>query len=652
MEQARPTTGHVGAVESLDESVKLDQLPKWLGRFGVSVAICLSLFQLYTSLTGIYKTSMIHYSIHLLLVLVIFFSTRKPLCVINRHFILLDIGIIAATTYALGYVATHYDNIMAIVEPSSMSGWQASSAWLITLLVLYAVFRINRGLFVFSILSIVYALFGNVLPGAFQHAGLDVQRLVYLISFSSDGIYGTALSVSATYLFLFIFFGFVLEKTGTGSFFIDASQSLVGRFTGGSAKTALFASAGLGSVVGSSIGNVVAAGSLTIPLMKKTGFRAHVAAAIESVASEGGQLLPPVLGAGAFIMAEITGIPYGEIALAATIPAILYFVSIFFVIDFEARKFNLRGLSKEELPVFRNVLLEKGHLVFSIVLLFYLLVFQDMSATKAGFFSILGALFLAMLRKSTRFGWKDFLEMLKGGGEAAVEIAIICATMGIIAGVVVFTGIGVRLSEIILGYTGQNLILTLIAAMVISIILGMGLPTPVAYLISALFVAPALIDLGVPILAAHMFLFFFAIKSGVTPPVAIVAVVAAGIAKANWFKTAVTGTLYSLPSFIIAYMFVLEPSLLLKGEWYWILFTSISATIGVIGFAGAIQGWWLRKLTVIERIMFTVLALMLISPTILFSLIGVGGILILTLVQYFSNKKRKVNVLNKIQGGV
>lgn len=619
-------------------------LPKLLLYFGVGSATFLSLFHLYTALMGIFKTSMIHYAVHLLFVFIIFITVKKPLYKTRYSLIWLDFLLIILSIYALAYVIFNYVGIVSIMDPNALTLGQFTAAWIIFLLVLYTSFRINVVFFILSLIMITYALFGDLIPGPFQHAGLNLNRLVYMISFTSDGVFGTILGVSATYLFIFIFFGVVLEKTGTGDFIIRFSQGLVGKYTGGTAKTALVASAGLGSVVGSSVGNVVATGSLTIPIMKKTGFKPRVAAAIEAVASEGGQLLPPVLGAGAFIMAQMTGIPYTTIALAATIPAILYFVSIFFVIDFEARKNNIKGLAKDQIPKLKEVILDKGHLFFSLFVLFYLLIFVDMGVMKAGFYTVFAAIALSMFRKSTRLKWKDLFDILKSGGEAAVEIALICATMGIVAGVVVFTGIGVRLSEIVIGLSDGNLFLTLFLAMIITIILGMGLPTPVAYMIAAIFVAPALMDVGVPQLSAHLFLFFFAIKSGSTPPVAIVAVVAAGIAKANWFKTALTATKYSIPSFIIAYMFVYSEALLFKGSLIDIIITFITALIGVAGFAGFLQRWWLRKSNWIENIIIGGGSILLIVPNIVTSSIGFVILLLITVYQYVTNKKKQAHI--------
>ncbi|GGJ98453.1 C4-dicarboxylate ABC transporter [Lentibacillus kapialis] len=625
------------------QNVNQDSLEKtWQSKIlkyiGVISAVILSIFHLYTAYSGIFITAIVHYSIHLLLVAVIFLTITKPLSKVNKHLIWLDLLFLTLAAYSIGYVIFNYYEILSIMGPTTMSLEQKLSATVILLLVLYAAFRINKAFFILSILMLLYGLFGNNLGGPFQHAGMSIERLVYLISYTTDGVFGVALGISATYLFIFIFFGVVLEKTGTGDFILKASQALVGKYVGGSAKTSVIASAGMGSVVGSSVGNVVSTGSLTIPVMKKSGFRPHIAGAVESVASEGGQILPPILGAGAFIMATMTGIPYVDIVVAATIPALLYFISVLTVVDFESRKFNIKGLTKDRLPDFKKAFKEKGHLLISVGILVYLLLFDGMGIMKAGFFAIISLLLLAMLREETRLKFTDFIRILIDGAIGAIEIAIICATMGIITGVVVFSGIGARLSEIIIGLSGGDIFLTLIAAMVVSIILGMGLPTPVAYLMSALFVAPALVDIGVPVLAAHLFLFYFAVKSGTTPPIAIVAVVASNIAKANWFKTAIAASLFSLPSFVIAYAFVFQPALLFEGSWSNILLTFMTALIAVIGITGGIQGWWLRKSNWIERGGLIVFSICTIFPNTILTIIGVLGIIVITFYQYMGLK--------------
>ncbi len=626
-----------------EKNVNQDNFTKtWQSKFlkyiGVISALTLSVFHLYTAYSGIFITSIVHYAIHFLLVTVIFQTITKPLSKVNKHLIWLDLLFLILTIYSIGYVILNYYDVLSIMGPTTMSLEQKFSATILLILVLYAAFRINKAFFILSILMLLYGLFGNYLGGPFQHAGMSMDRLVYLISYTTDGIFGVALGISATYLFIFIFFGVVLEKTGTGNFILKSSEALVGKYVGGSAKTSVIASAGMGSVVGSSVGNVVSTGSLTIPVMKKSGFRPHIAGAVESVASEGGQILPPILGAGAFIMATMTGIPYVDIAVAAIIPAILYFVSILAVVDFEARKFNIKGLTKDKLPDFKKVFKEQGHLLISILILVYLLLFDGMGVMKAGFFAIISLFLLAMLRKNTRLRFNDLIRILIDGAIGAIEIAVICATMGIITGVVVFSGIGARLSEIIIGLSGGDIFLTLIAAMIVSIILGMGLPTPVAYLMSALFVAPALVEIGVPLLAAHLFLFYFAVKSGTTPPIAIVAVVASSIAKANWFKTAIAASLFSLPSFVIAYAFVFQPELLLEGTWGNILLTFVTALISVMGFTGGIQGWWLRKSNWMERGGLIIFSLCAVYSNTILTILGILGIIAITLYQYIGLK--------------
>lgn len=611
-------------------------------------AIILSLFHLYTAYSGIFVTSIVHYAIHLLLVMIIFLTTSKALSRINKRFFWIDLVFILAIVYAIGYIILNYQEVLSIMGSDAMNSAQRFSAYILLVTVLYSALRINLAFFILSFIMLLYGLFGNYLGGPLQHSGMDMDRLTYLISYTTDGIFGSALSIAATYLFIFIFFGVVMEKTGTGDLILKSSQSLVGKYRGGTAKTSVLASAGMGSVVGSSMGNVVSTGTLTIPVMKKSGFKPHVAAAFESVASEGGQILPPILGAAAFIMASITGISYVDIVIASIIPALLYFLSVFMVVDFEAKKHNIRGLSKNELPNLKNVLKDKGHLVLAVFLLVYLLLFQGMGVMKSGFFAIIALIILAMVRKNTRLKAKDFLSILINGAIGAIEISIICATMGIITGVIAFSGIGARLSSIIVSFSNGSILLTLLTAVIVTIILGMGLPTPVAYLMAALFVSSGLVEVGVPLLAAHLFLLYFAVKSGTTPPVAIVAVVAAGIAKANWFKTAMVATLFSIPSYIIAFTFIYRPELLFQGSWLDIALVFLITIIGVIGVTGGIQGWWLKKTNLIERLFLITSSILTVFPNYAINIIGILGIVALTFYQYVKLKDNKSMSYQKI----
>jgi len=604
------------------------------------LAVALSLFQLYTSVFGVYKTAIVHRSVHLVLVLTLFFIICPMFKGKNKSRVvaILDSILAGISIIAVGYVVLFYEVISERV--GNLNRLDLTLGLLIIILVLEATRRINKAFFILALISIAYSLFGNYLPGIFSHPGVDLERLIYLTSFSSEGIFGEALGVSSTYLFLFILFGVFLESTGVGNFFIRMALSLVGRFTGGPAKTAVIASGLIGSVIGSSIANTVTVGSFTIPLMKKTGYRAHVAGAVEAVSSSGGQFLPPVMGAGAFIMAEITGIPYGQVALAALLPAVLYFISVWAIVHFEAEKFGLKGLSDNEVPKVRDVL-KSSYLALPLLILAYFLLIQGTTATKAGVIAIASALLVGHLGKDSRFHWKNFFGVLEKGARNALEIAVLCSGMGIVIGSIIYSGLAMRFTSIVLGFAGDNLFLVLFLVMIICLILGMGLPTPVAYMIMAMFAAPSLVEAGVPLMAAHLFIFYFAIKSGVTPPIAITAVVAAGIANANWLKTAFTAFQYSLAGFIIAYMFVYGPPLLMNGTPMEIVLAFITGTLGVIALSASTQGWLLLRAGWLERILLGLSALLLLKPGLLSDLIGLLGIALVMIWQLYIKKRGK-----------
>lgn len=615
-------------------------LSEWYNIIGKWVAIILTLYALYVSVFGVVRTTFVHRSLFLSMSLVIYFLVLKTLgggkSLLPR--VIDGLLAIASVLFAV-YVFVNYGQILGAIGATYLTKIDLAMGSVLLILVLESIRRESKPFFVLTILGIAYVIFGPYFPGILKHPGMNWQRLIYISSFSMDGIMGTALAVASTYLFLFMFFGVVLEKTGTGGMFINMAQSIFGRYTGGSAKTAVVASGLVGSIVGSSIANSASIGSLTIPLMKKTGYQPHVAAAIEAMASEGGQLMPPVLGAAAFIMAEISGIPYSRIALASLIPALLYYLSLMFVVDFEARKYNLKGLPKEELPNFFKALKEKGHLLISIVLLVYLIMVKNYTPSKAGVIVITVALALAMLRQSTRLTFKDFVALLEDGGKGAVSVVVLCAGIGIVIQAVVVTGLGMRLTEIIVGLAGGNVLAILFLTMIIAIVLGMGMPTPVAYMLLAVFAVPPMVEVGIPKLAAHLFAFFFAIKSGSTPPVALVAVVTAGIAGANWLKTAWHAFLYSIPGWIIAYQYVFSPALLMDGPWHEVVLTSSFAAIGVVSFTAAIQGWFIKRANVLERVLLFMSGLVLVDPNQWTSVIGLLGLVVVGLLQKFWPRK-------------
>lgn len=485
---------------------------------------------------------------------------------------------------------------------------------------------------------IIYSFAGPYLPGLFNHNGYSFERFITYI-YSLDGVFGVTTDVSSRYIILFIIFGAFLQMSGVGQYFIDFAFRLAGWMRGGPAKVSVFASALMGMINGTSAGNVVATGSLTIPLMKKTGYRHRFAAATEATASSGGQILPPIMGAGAFLMAEITGIPYSEIIIAATIPAILYFVSVYFMLDFRSLKEGLRGISKDMLPD-KSYLIKKSYLFLPIIILIWLLV-SGYSVIFAGSVGIISCFVLSLFSKETRMGVVKVLEALELGMKNALQLIAIVACAGIIVGVIALTGVGQRFSTMLLSVADNNLLIALIFAMLLSIILGMGMPTTAAYAVAASVVAPGLVSLGMEPLLAHMFVFYFAVMSAITPPVALAGFAAAGIAGTNPMKTSVEAFKIGLAAFVVPFMMFYSPELLLIGDdAVMIAVAIITSLFGVYFLAAAVQGWFFRKTAPwYVRILLLAIAVLLILSSLLTDAIAVGLVIAAILIQVFLNKE-------------
>jgi len=585
----------------------------WFQKRLTLLAVGLSAYMVYATIYGPYKTTLVHLAIFLGASFTLYFLKNE-----GRHCPdplwrrCLNWLCVLGVLLSIGHIIVDLNRILASWGASYLTNADLIFGGILVLVVLEAARRESVAFFLLSLAGIFYILFGNYLPGILGHSGMGLRRFIYLTAYTGEGIFGFGLDVAATYLFMFMLLSAAMAQTKTGDFIIDLCNAFFGRHVGGPAKSAVVASAGMGTMVGSSIGNVVTTGTFTIPLMKRHGIPGHKAGAIETVASEGSQFLPPVMGAGAFIMAEMTGIPYASIAVAATLPAILYFVSIFSVVHIEAVKLGLTGLDRSEIPNARQVFADGWHLLIPPAALFYLLMGRGLSPNYAGMVAVLLAIVVAMLRPSTRLNFDGFIGIFDKGARSAASVAALIAAIGFIQQALVTTGLGPRLTDILLMGTGDMLFPTLVLSVVAATVLGMGMPTPVAYVLLALFVAPALHAVGVPTLAAHLFLFYFAIKSGSTPPVAVVAVVAATIAEANWWRTGIWAFLYSIPGFVIAFMFVYSPPLLFEGSTFDIVVSMIMATIGTITIAAALQGWCGWYLNVFERIALAIGSLCLV----------------------------------------
>jgi TRAP transporter 4TM/12TM fusion protein len=483
--------------------------------------------------------------------------------------------------------------------------------------------------------------------------GYTLRRLVHQLFYTTEGIIGTPIQVCSTFIVLFIFLAAFLEKSNIATFFIDLANSVVGFASGGPAKVAVIASAMMGMYSGSSVANTVGSGSVTIPIMKKIGYNPEFAAAVEASASTGGQIMPPIMGAAAFLMAEMTNIPYPVIAISAALPAALYFTGIFLMIHFEAKKLGLKGLPKESIPHFGRLLLFKGYLFLPVVIL---VMFMSIGFTPAyaACFAILTAIVVSMFRKETRFNPRSFAGALAAGSKNTIGVAMACAMAGVVVGVVSLTGLGQQLvgmlTRVVLfdvfTITHTSLLIALIITMFSCLVLGMGIPTTANYIIMATITAPMVIKAGetigytVPLLAAHMFVFYFGIVADITPPVALAAYAGAAIANSNPIKTGVTATRLAITAFLIPYIFVFSPSMLLIDTTVFEVIRIVcTSVIGMFGLAAGIEGYMFKHAGVVERIMAIAGGLFLIHPGLASDIAGFGLIAAVTAFQYFGRRK-------------
>jgi TRAP transporter 4TM/12TM fusion protein len=470
-------------------------------------------------------------------------------------------------------------------------------------------------------------------------AGFSLKRVVHQLFYTTDGIIGTPIGVCSTFIVLFIFLAAFLERSGIASFFIDLANAIAGFASGGPAKVAVIASALEGMYSGSSVANTVGSGSVTIPVMKQIGYKPEFAAAVEAAASTGGQIMPPIMGAAAFLMAELTNIPYPVIAVSAILPAALYFTGIFLMIHFEAKKLGLKGLPKESIPHFGKLLLAKGYLFLPVIVLVGLMSI-GFTPAYAACFAILSTVIVTMFHKETRFTPASLLEALGNGSRNTIGVAMACAIAGIVVGIVSLTGLGQVLISLLLSVANNSLFLALVLTMIACLILGMGIPTTANYVIMATITAPIVVRMGVPLMAAHMFVFYFGIVADITPPVALAAYAGAAIAKANPIKTGVIATRLAITAFIIPYIFVYNPSMLFIDTTVWqVVLMVITSCVGMFGLAVGLEGYLLRHINLPERLTAIAGGLLLIKPGLLTDLMGFGLIAVVLVVQVIGRKR-------------
>jgi TRAP transporter 4TM/12TM fusion protein len=606
----------------------------------VGIAVGFSLFHLYTSFFGILP-ALRHRAIHLTFTLVLLYllypTARGRL---RSKFYFLDISIALLSIVMGAYIYVQYEYLsFRIGLPNAYDVW---FGFLTTILILEATRRVvGWPMPLVAIFFIAYGFFGQYLPGPLAHRGLAFEDVFSSLYYTLEGIYGIAIGVSSTYIVLFVIFGAFLGKSGASEFFFNFAQSLFGTVRGGPAKVSVLSSSLFGTVSGSAIANVMVDGWLTIPLMKRVGFKPHVAGAIEAVASTGGQIMPPIMGAAAFIMAEFLGIPYYKVALAACIPALLYYFSLFMMIDLEAAKCGLSGLKRSELPKMKDVILSQGHLFIPFFVLLFMLVVMFYTPIKAGFYSILSVILVSYFRKSTRMDLRKIFESLKEGGINTLSVASACACAGIIVGMFTLTGLGMKLSTILLVLSGGKLLPLLILVGACCIILSMGMPTTVVYIILATLAAPPLIKLGIPPIAAHLFVFYYGLLSHITPPVALSAYAAAGLAKSPPMKTGFAAWRIGLAGFIVPFMFVYGPALLMRGSLIETLIACITALTGVFALASSLQSHLFRTFPWWQRVIPFASSLLLIKAGIKTDLLGLALLGPFMLYQLRVSKKEK-----------
>lgn len=618
-------------LRKVDKESDYRVLTGFFAKLIAAIAITFSVFQVYTAAFGTLD-AMLQRAIHLafaLCLIYLLYPARVSWPRDKIHPIDVVFAILGAA--APLYIVVFYKQL--VMRAGLVTTTDYIVGIIAILLILEAVRRVvGIPMVCVAILFLVYALYGRQLPGVLAHRGADLPTLVQHLFYTTEGIFGIPLGVSSTFIFLFILFGAFLEKTGLGQLFIDLSNAVAGWAAGGPAKVAVIASALEGTVSGSSVANTAGSGSFTIPMMKKLGYKPEFAGAVEATASTGGQLMPPIMGAAAFLMAEFIGLPYFRIVTAAIIPSLLYYFGVWTQVHFEAKRLGLKGMSRDELPKIGDVLKERGHLLVPLIALIYLLA-KGYTPMRAALVAIVLTIGCAMLKKNTRISFFDIVEGLEKGARGALGVVAATACAGIIVGVVTLTGLGLRLGSVLVDIADGKLFLTLVFTMLTSIILGMGVPTTANYVITSTIAAPALIMMDVPVLAAHMFVFYFGIIADVTPPVALAAFVGAGIAKANPLKTGIQATKLAIAAFLVPYIFVYNPSLLLIGvNAVDMILMSITAIVGIIGVGAGMEGFFLMDLTVIERVIFFVGGLLLVIPGLQtdivgFSLLAIGYIM-------------------------
>ncbi len=587
------------------------------------LAVAMALFHMYASgvrpLPGVQQRTT-HLAFALALIFLIFpFRTKTDesqeakVSDENRPLEVIDIALVLLSFFLGIYVFVEWEDL---AFRTGMPNFMDNLVSVIGILLVMEATRrvIGWSVLIICFVGFAYLAFGTHLPSYLAHTGFSFEQVVNFMFFSTEGILGLPLGVSSTVIVVFIIFGSFLLVSGAGSFFIDIGLSLFGKYRGGPAKAAVVGSCMFGAITGSQVANVTAVGVLTIPLMKRVGYRPIVAASVEALASTGGMLVPPVMGAVAFIIPEMIGGTYWDVCKAAIVPGLLFYVSVYMVVELQAAKYGLKGLPKSELPAVKKVVMERGHMMLAVLVLIFCVAVLGMSTPRAGFWSIVTVLITSQFSKVTRMNLKKVAIALERGAKGSLIVAACCASAGLITGVISITGMGMRFSDVLISLAGGNMLILLSLTMIASLIMGLPLPPVTCYLILAVLAAPALIKSGVYPMAAHLFVFFFGALGNISPPVAPTSFAAAGIAETDPMKTTNLTFMYSLPSFLVPFLYIYANELLLIGSLPMILLTVISSFVGLGCMAIMFHGYLLRPTSWLERTLFLVGGLLLVYP--------------------------------------
>jgi TRAP transporter 4TM/12TM fusion protein len=608
-----------------EESAKLGrmrQLRGLLSLIGSGIAVALSIFQLYTAGFGA-LTAMFQRGIHIMLILAIVFLYYPPVKKASRDrvdkYLIFDLLLFSLSFIVVLYILVFFDEIIW-----RQGEWNILDIVLgiVTIFLVIEAARRVIGLVmsIICVIFILYAYFGPYMPGILAHKGYNIYRIVGQLYLTTEGIFGLPLGVAATFVFIFVLFGSFLEGTGGGNFFTELAYALTGRMVGGPAKTAVIASGFMGSVSGSAVANVVTTGSFTIPMMKRTGYKPYIAGAVEAAASTGGQIMPPIMGAGAFLMAEFTNTPYLNIVKIAIIPAIMYYFATYCFVHFRAKKMGIKPLEAKDIPRLLNVIKRGFHFLIPIGVLIYFLI-ANYSPMMVGFVGVISVLGVCMIRKETRIDFRQLLKLLERGTQNAVMVSAACAAAGIIVGMVTLTGLGLKFSSIVLSFSGGIKFIAILLVGLAALFLGMGLPVTASYIVLVILAGPALMELGMWILAAHMIVFWYSQTSNVTPPVALAAFAGAGVAGADPMKTGFASCRVAIGLYIIPILMAYRP-LLLNGPLPQVIIAIMSGTLGLLAVSSLTTGYLFKDNNIVDEILLGIAALGLFLPHLGANVIG------------------------------